>query len=369
MKRTISGLIGIVLILAMTLALVGCHKKTVEETTTPTQAVSTIVSPYEADMKLYKSVIDALPEGAFYAFADMNENHDALLVAENTYADPEDGTLLAIAAKVYGLDKDGNIKEYGTVESGGTANPLMTKDHHLYYGGHHYMSKASIDESASKLVVETGKDEMGGGTKDEAKLFDQLYSEYAAGTMVGFTKTTAGTAAAAGAAAAAKQKADNKKDNVTKKNATTKKAAQKTNKKATQKATQKATKKATQKTTEATGSPVQRFQGKYASGRCTVEVIGVANNSVEIHVYWSSSAWEHSEWTMSGNFDEDANGFYVYYSDGVRKDIKYNEDGTKESTETVYEGGKGAFRFNGNKMTWSDQTSDHVADNMVFTRV
>ncbi|MBP5271518.1 MAG: hypothetical protein ILO43_00915 [Clostridia bacterium] len=147
----------------------------------------------------------------------------------------------------------------------------------------------------------------------------------------------------------------------------TKKATQKASKKATQKATEKATKKATQKTTEATGSPVQRFQGRYGNGRCTIDVKGVANNTVEIHVYWSSSAWEHSEWTMSGNFDEDKNGFYVYYSDGVRKDYKYNDDGKVESTETVYQGGKGAFRFNGNKLTWDDH-AEHIADGIVFTK-
>lgn len=147
----------------------------------------------------------------------------------------------------------------------------------------------------------------------------------------------------------------------------TQKATEKATKKATKKATQKSTEKATQKTTEATGSPVQRFQGRYGSDRCTVDVKGVANNTVEIHIYWASSAWEHSEWTMSGNFDEDSKGFYVYYSDGVRKDYKFNDDGEQESVETVYTGGKGAFRFNGNKMTWDDH-AEHIADGMVFTK-
>ncbi|MDO4407117.1 MAG: hypothetical protein Q4C07_08040 [Eubacteriales bacterium] len=147
----------------------------------------------------------------------------------------------------------------------------------------------------------------------------------------------------------------------------TQKATEKATDTATNKATQKANEKATQKPTEATGSPVQRFQGRYGSGRCTVDVKGVANNTVEIHIYWSSSAWEHSEWTMSGNFDEDANGFYVYYSDGVKKDYKFNDDGEQESVETVYTGGKGAFRFNGNKMTWDDH-AEHIADGMVFTK-
>ena len=79
----------------------------------------------------------------------------------------------------------------------------------------------------------------------------------------------------------------------------TKKATKKATQKSTKKATQKTTEKATQKTTEATGSPVQRFQGRYGSDRCTVDVKGVANNTVEIHIYWASSAWDSRMVTRS----------------------------------------------------------------------
>lgn len=145
----------------------------------------------------------------------------------------------------------------------------------------------------------------------------------------------------------------------------TQKAIQKATQKATKKATQKATKKATQKATEAAGSPVQRHSGRYGNGRCTIDVIAVSNNTVKVHVTWSSSAWEHSEWTMSGNFDEDGN--YLYYNDCTKKDYKFNDDGETETVETVYVGGHGAFRFNGNKMTWTDDI-EHIADGMTFTK-
>ena len=354
MKRKIIAIVGIILLFAMVMT--GCHKQAAEETTI--RQATTIVAPYESNTALYKSVLDKLPEGSLYAFADMNENFDALLVTDFSYEDPDSGLMLSTKADVYGLDKDGNVIQYGSIESGGTANPLMVKDHCIYYGGHHYVSKATIDQEQSKLVVETAKDESYGGSASEVKKFDKLYDEYMKGTVVGFTKSTV-----IAAAVATTQKADSQKTTA---KATTKKATQKaTTKKATQKAT---TKKATQKTTEATGSPVQRFQGRYGNGRCTIDVKGVSNNTVEIHVYWASSAWEHSEWTMSGNFDEDERGFYVYYDDCTRKDYKYNDDGEKVEEETVYVGGKGAFRFNGNKMTWEDQTADHIADGMVFTK-
>lgn len=109
---------------------------------------------YEKAMEEYASVLETLPEDHFFAFADMSSEHDALLVAgpEDTFTGPED-VPQAIRAKVYGFDKDGNIKEYGTVESGGTANPLAAKDGELYMAGHHFTHSARIDEAASELAV------------------------------------------------------------------------------------------------------------------------------------------------------------------------------------------------------------------------
>ena len=116
---------------------------------------------------------------------------------------------------------------------------------------------------------------------------------------------------------------------------------------------------------QATGSPVQRYSGRWGSGRCTVDVIGEANNSVVIKVSWGSSASERAEWTMSGNFDED--GSTVYYTDGVKKIVTFNEDGSVKSTEEVYVGGKGSFIFKDNTMTWED-LAEHMADGMTFTK-
>lgn len=139
----------------------------------------------------------------------------------------------------------------------------------------------------------------------------------------------------------------------------------KTTEKKTEKPTEQKTEKKTEKTTEATGSPVQRYSGKYGNGRCTIEVIGVANNTVEIHVYWSSSAFEHSEWTMTGNFDEA--GKTVKYSDCVKQTITFTEDGSESTTVTEYKNGTGSFTFNGNSVTWNDNM-EHIADGVTYTR-
>ena len=54
-------------VMAMSMALAGCGGKGAG-------------IPYEENMKSYASVIESLPEGLYYAFADMSPKHDALLV-------------------------------------------------------------------------------------------------------------------------------------------------------------------------------------------------------------------------------------------------------------------------------------------------
>jgi metal-dependent amidase/aminoacylase/carboxypeptidase family protein len=58
---------------------------------------------------------------------------------------------------------------------------------------------------------------------------------------------------------------------------------------------------------------------------------------------------------------------YVYYSDCVKTNYTYGDDGELVSKETVYRGGKGSLIFKGNTMTWEDQ-AEHIADGMTFTK-
>lgn len=116
------------------------------------------LSPVEKDMEVYKSVIDGLEDGTYYAFADMDKDFDALLVADaDLVYEDEDGNMTASEAKVYGLDKDGKVKEYGEVKGGGTATPLACANSTLFYGGRDYMNKVHIDEAKSEMVVEEGE--------------------------------------------------------------------------------------------------------------------------------------------------------------------------------------------------------------------
>ena len=90
------------------------------------------------------------------------------------------------------------------------------------------------------------------------------------------------------------------------------------------------------------------------------------NHGTKISVTWGSSAAEHSEWTMSGEFDEES--LTVTYSDCTRKDVVFNEGGSIKSETVGYENGKGKIIFSedgGLSLTWQDDT-EHAADDMVF---
>ena len=55
----------------------------------------------------------------------------------------------------------------------------------------------------------------------------------------------------------------------------------------------------------------------------------------------------------------------VDYTDAVKKNVVFNEDGTVASEEVVYENGKGSFKFDDSTLTWTDE-EEHAADDMVF---
>lgn len=114
-------------------------------------------------------------------------------------------------------------------------------------------------------------------------------------------------------------------------------------------------------------NPVMNFVGVYECDRASILVEAKGQNEAAFTVNWGSSASENTEWTMSGTFDEE--GLYVYYSDCVRRDLVYNEDGSIKEETKVYTGGKGSIIFKDDgalTLTWDDQ-AEHAADGMTFT--
>ena len=172
-KGMVTAMASLMLVVAlMGTLLTGCGKgtdsaatsssgtETSTETSTETADTAETEKPtaVEQTMESFDEIIAALQEDSWYAFADMDKDHDALLVARSDAVfDNGDGTMAATEAGVYGYDSNGRIRGYGSVAGGGTATPLASKDSVLYVGGHSYMNKVYIDESKSELVTEEGE--------------------------------------------------------------------------------------------------------------------------------------------------------------------------------------------------------------------
>ncbi len=112
-------------------------------------------------------------------------------------------------------------------------------------------------------------------------------------------------------------------------------------------------------------NPVMNFVGTYGCERATMIVECKGADEAQFTVTWSGSAASHAEWTMSGKLDTDK--LTVDYTDCVKKEVTFNEDGSVASEDVIYEDGTGTITFSpeDNSLTWND-AMEHVADDMVF---
>lgn len=116
-------------------------------------------------------------------------------------------------------------------------------------------------------------------------------------------------------------------------------------------------------------NPIMNFIGDYVCDRADILIEAADEvNGAKATVTWGSSAAEHSEWTMSGTYDDESHVFT--YADCVRKNIVLNEDGSVASEEEVYNDGTGTMTFSeGNEgpyLEWKDD-KENMADGMTFT--
>lgn len=113
-------------------------------------------------------------------------------------------------------------------------------------------------------------------------------------------------------------------------------------------------------------NPVMNFVGKYGAGRATILVEAEGDENAKITVTWSSSAWEHAKWVMSGKFDPET--LMVEYDNAKKSVVTYESEDEVSVTE-VYKDGAGKFVFSEDgealSLTWDDQV-EHIADGTVF---
>lgn len=118
-------------------------------------------------------------------------------------------------------------------------------------------------------------------------------------------------------------------------------------------------------------NPIMNFVGTYACERASIDIEATDDvNGVKAVVTWGASAAEHAEWTMSGTYDADSHVFT--YSDCVKKNVVFREDGSVDSEEEVYNDGSGTMTFSegteGPYLEWKDD-KENAADGMTFTFV
>lgn len=190
MKKQIPFLVAFVLVLSILVTFITmgkCNfgsKDFSDDDAIRTTADTTVISPYETAMDDYNEIIATLSKGSAYAFADMAEDQDVLLVTDEPIE--FEGKVEAAKATVYAKDKSGSVKEMGTIKSTTTSMPLVAFEHAVYFGSHHAMSKASVNTAKGKLEVESAKSN--GDEKDTAnKAYNVLFDEYGEGTVIEFT--------------------------------------------------------------------------------------------------------------------------------------------------------------------------------------
>ena len=136
----------------------------VEEVAEAEEEESSITPPFLADLEKYDSIISTLTTDQYYAFADVGDGYDVLLVASGAY-DNLDGNMAAIDATVYGLD-NGEPCYAGSVWSDGTAYPIAVYENMLMFGGNHRMAMANVKDAAVIVQKEAYEefDEQGNAT-------------------------------------------------------------------------------------------------------------------------------------------------------------------------------------------------------------
>jgi hypothetical protein len=127
------------------------------------------------------------------------------------------------------------------------------------------------------------------------------------------------------------------------------------------------TSKNTKKTTSSKKmqNPIQSYVGTYGCGRATMKVSELGTDQATVTVYWSSSAFEHSEWTMSGKVSVKNGCVVLKYNDCIKNTIVYGMDGEFESDTVEYAFGSGTITFCGDYADWYD-AQENVAECSIF---
>lgn len=113
-------------------------------------------------------------------------------------------------------------------------------------------------------------------------------------------------------------------------------------------------------------NPIMNFIGKYGNGRATMTVSANGSDKATINVTWSSSAFEHSEWAMTGKVTAIGDCVIVDYDNCTKETFGYDADGDLMKDIIEYTNGDGTLTFHYSDVIWEDNM-ENVAEDAVFT--
>ena len=112
-------------------------------------------------------------------------------------------------------------------------------------------------------------------------------------------------------------------------------------------------------------NPVMNFVGVYGAGKGSILVEAEGESGAKITVTWANGAAEKSQWSMSGEFDEEM--LSVAYSNCTKTDFVFTDDVSDPVETVVYTDGTGRIVFDGERyaLSWEDD-QEHIADGTAF---
>ena len=105
--------------------------------------------------------------------------------------------------------------------------------------------------------------------------------------------------------------------------------------------------------------PVPDYPGTYyeVNGRRVTMTVTQDGNQYDVFISGSNGAFDRTQWTFTGVFDSNGN---MYYNDGIKTTISYDEDGI-EHIDTDYVGGSGSLTSELGGLRWTDYEGGSVS--------
>ncbi len=114
------------------------------------------------------------------------------------------------------------------------------------------------------------------------------------------------------------------------------------------------------------GLETDRFIGRWACDRCSIEIEELRNTRLMVDVIWGDGAASTYEWLYTCDYDAEFG--MLTSNDGTKYHLEYDAEGNETRT-TEYNGGVAKFTINDDgTLSWIDE-QENSADDMAFEKI